>query len=193
MPSAGNVAGAAVGNSATSGEAPRSRAPAGAPAKIKAWRAERAAADLAGLHSSDPTTVVLSTWARVRGFEAADLEAALYEERSLLRMLVMRRTLFVVPRALAGPMDVACARANAAAERRRLARMLGEQGVSRRPERWIAETEEQVLEALANGERSAPELTAVVPRLGKKLTFGEGSRWQAEVGVSTRILFLLAG
>ena len=111
----------------------------------------------------------------------------------MLRMLVMRRTLFVVPPGLAGPMDVACARANAAAERRRLAKMLREQGVTTRPERWITDTEAQVLEALADGERSAPELTRLVPRLAKKLTFGEGSRWQAEVGVSTRILFLLAG
>ena len=154
---------------------------------------ERAAADLAGLHSSDPTTVYLSAWARVQRFAPADLETALYEDRSLLRMLVMRRTLFVVPPGLAGPMDVVCARTTAAAERRRLAKMLREQGVSTRPERWIADTESQVLDALADGERSAPELTRVVPRLAKKLTFGEGSRWQAEVGVSTRILFLLAG
>jgi hypothetical protein len=151
------------------------------------------AGDLAGLHSSDPTTVFLTARSRVRGFRPVDLERALYEDRSLLRMLVMRRTLFVVPRSLAGQMDVACARPLAAAERRRLARMLAEQGVTTRPERWIAETEAQVLEALADGELSAPELTARVPRLGRKLTFGEGSRWQAEVGVSTRILFLLAG
>ena len=154
---------------------------------------ERVAGDLAGLHSSDPTTVYLSAWARVARFRPADLEDALYTSRALLRMLVMRRTLFVVPRDAAGAMEVACARTYAAAERRRLATMLADQGVTRRPERWIAETEGQVLEALADGERSATELTAAVPRLGTKLTFGEGTKWAAQVGVSTRILFLLAG
>ena len=154
---------------------------------------ERVAGDLAGLHSSDPTTVYLSAWARVARFRPADLEDALYTSRALLRMLVMRRTLFVVPRDAAGAMEVACARTYAAAERRRLATMLADQGVTRRPERWIAETERQVLEALADGERSATELTAAVPRLGAKLTFGEGTKWAAQVGVSTRILFLLAG
>jgi hypothetical protein len=151
------------------------------------------AGDLAGLHSSDPATVFLAARARVAGLEPADLERALYDDRSLLRMLVMRRTLFAIPRALAGPMDVACARPLAAAERRRLATMLGDQGITTRPERWIAETEDQVLEALVDGERSATELSAVVPRLGRKLTFGAGTAWQAQVGVSTRILFLLAG
>ena len=40
-----------------------------------------------------------------------------------------------------GAMEVACARTYAAAERRRLATMLADQGVTRRPERWIADTE----------------------------------------------------
>jgi hypothetical protein len=59
------------------------------------------AAALVGLHSSDPATVFLSSWARVDGFEPRDLEDALYVRRSLVRMLGMRRTLFVVPIELA--------------------------------------------------------------------------------------------
>ena len=42
------------------------------------------------------------------------------------------------------------------------------------------------------GEATAVELTASVPELGKKLSFGEGNAWGSEVGVSTRVLFLLA-
>jgi hypothetical protein len=58
---------------------------------------EEAAGAVVGLHSSDPATVYLSSWARVDGFEPSDLEDALYRRRSLVRMLGMRRTLFVVP------------------------------------------------------------------------------------------------
>jgi hypothetical protein len=58
--------------------------------------AERASSDLVGLHSSDPVSVFLSAWARVEAQPSTSGE--LYDRRSLVRMLGMRRTLFVVPR-----------------------------------------------------------------------------------------------
>ena len=66
---------------------------------------EQVAGDLVGVHSSDPATVILSLRARLDPFVVADLEDALYERRSLLRMLAMRRTMFVVPLDLAAVMD----------------------------------------------------------------------------------------
>src|SRR5512147_3108916 len=68
------------------------------------------------LHSSSPSTVFLSVWARASGFEVADLERELYERRSLVRMLGMRRTLWVVPRELVEVVDAACTRTVAARE-----------------------------------------------------------------------------
>lgn len=50
------------------------------------------------LHATDPTTIGLSAWARVEGMTAADLERAMYVERSLVKHMAMRRTLFVFPR-----------------------------------------------------------------------------------------------
>ncbi len=150
---------------------------------------------MVGLHSSDPASVYLSAWARVDGFVPADLEDALYRRRSLVRMLGMRRTLFVVPVDLAAVMHEACTKARAPAERRRLVRMLEEQGVAAagRGERWLDRVASATLEALrARGEASARELTADVPELGRKLSFGQGRTWAATVGVSTRVLFLLA-
>jgi hypothetical protein len=154
-----------------------------------------AASALVGLHSSDPATVHLSARARVGGFEPPDLEAALYDERSLVRMLGMRRTLFVVPRDLAAVMDAACTRAIAAVERRRLVGMLEDQGVAKSGGggRWLRRVETKTLDALADREQAtARELTVVVPELGAKLHFGEGKTWAGSVGVSTRVLFLLA-
>jgi len=157
--------------------------------------AEEAAAAMVGLHSSDPVSVYLSAWARVDGFVPADLEDALYRRRSLVRMLGMRRTLFVVPVDLAAVMHEACTKARVPAERRRLVRMLEEQGVAGagRGERWLDRVASATLESLrARGEASARELTADVPELGRKLDFGQGTTWAATVGVSTRVLFLLA-
>ena len=50
------------------------------------------------LHATDPATVYLSAWARVDGMSVGDVDDALYSERSLVKHLAMRRTLFVLPR-----------------------------------------------------------------------------------------------
>lgn len=55
-----------------------------------------ATAGLVGLHATDPATPFLSLWARCPRFVAADLEAELYQSRSVVRHLAMRRTLWVV-------------------------------------------------------------------------------------------------
>jgi hypothetical protein len=110
-------------------------------------------------------------------------------------MIGMRRTLFVVPRHVAAVMDEACTKAIAAAERRRLIRFIEEQGIvaAGRGPRWVARVSEATLAALERrGEATARELTADVPELGNKLVFGQGKRWGGTMGVSTRILFLLA-
>jgi hypothetical protein len=154
-----------------------------------------ATAALVGLHSSDPTSVYLSARARVAGFVPDDLEDALYERRSLARMIGMRQTLFVVPRDLAAVMDEACTKALAPPERRRLVGMLEDQGVAPtgKGERWLRRVATQTLEALARrGPSTARELTKDVPELGTKLVFGQGRTWAGAMGVSTRVLFLLA-
>lgn len=149
--------------------------------------------DLVGLHSSDPATVYLSAHARVDRFAVGDLEQALYEHRTLVRMLGMRRTMFVVPRDLAGVMDAACTRALAPTERRRLIRMVEDQHLTVDGAAWLEDVEARVMTALvARGEATATELTTDVPELGLKLTFGEGKTWGGTFGMSTRVLFLLA-
>jgi hypothetical protein len=158
-----------------------------------AMTVQEAAERLVGLHSSDPVTVYLSCRARVPGFSIEGLEQALYEDKALLRLLGMRRTLFVVPRDLAAVLDAGCARLLYQGERRRLAGYLESQGVAGDGDKWIESVESKTLAALADlGEATANELREVVPELKLKLAFGEGKKWGGEVGVSTRMLFLLA-
>ncbi len=155
--------------------------------------ADEAATAAVGLHSSDPATVYLSVRARCDGFAVGDLEDALYERRSLVRMLGMRRTLFVVPLEVAAEMDAACTRALAGTEHARLARMLEDQGIAPDGARWVERVERATLAAItARGEATAGELGEDVPELRLKLTFGEGKTWAGTVGLSTRVLFLLA-
>jgi hypothetical protein len=146
-----------------------------------------------GLHASDPVTPFLSAAARVRGFTPADLESALYEERSLVRILGMRRTLFIVPTDLTAVIEESCTKALGPPQRRRLISWIEEQRLAQDAAAWVDDVCARTLAALeARGEATAVELSADVPELTLKLIFGEGKKWGGEVGVSTRILFLLA-
>ena len=159
----------------------------------KARTALDASADLVGFHASDPVSVYLEAWARVRDFGAGDLDHALYEDRTLLKVLGMRRTMFVVPVDLAGIIQSACADSIAKGERPRLARMIREAGIARDAERWLAKVEDKTVEALNRlGEATAADLTREVEGLRAQILFGAGKKWQGRVGVSTRMLFLLA-
>jgi hypothetical protein len=153
----------------------------------------RAARDMVGIHASDPASVYLELFARTPGLMRKTLDDALYEHRSLLRILGMRRTMFVVPVDLAGVINAACTRAIALVERRRTLQLLQGAGIADDPEPWLARVEAATLTALEQrGEATAADLTKVVPELSQQISFGEGKRWAGKVGVSTRVLFLLA-
>jgi len=147
-----------------------------------------------GLHSSDPATVYLSARARVSGLKQDDVEAALYDQRTVVRILGMRRTMFVVPVDLAPLLHFSSTVALMAAERRRLVGMVEDAGIANDGEVWVASVTERTLSALrARGEAVATELIDDVPELAEKITFykKDGSVL-ATVGMTTRVLFLLA-
>jgi hypothetical protein len=97
-----------------------------------------AARSVVVLHSTDPVTVFLSVHARTSGLTPEDIERELYVERTLVRMLGMRRTLFVVPRDLVPVVHAACTRTIAARERRRLEQMIVDSEISTRPAAWLS-------------------------------------------------------
>ncbi|HEV2754580.1 MAG TPA: winged helix DNA-binding domain-containing protein [Actinomycetota bacterium] len=151
------------------------------------------AGDLAGLHSSDAASVYLSARARVRGFEVADLETALYVDRTLVRVLGMRRTMFVVPVDLAPIVHGACTRALARRERARTIAFLEGGGVTTDGARWLKRVESETLALLREkGEATAVELRREIPELQRQIPVGAGTKWEGTIGASTRVLFLLA-
>ena len=154
---------------------------------------EEVAETLVGLHSSDPATPFLSGHARVGGFSVEDLEESVYEDRTLLRMLGMRRTMFVVPPHLGSVVDAACAQRLLAPERRRLVGYLEQHDIATDCDAWLTDVETRTMEALDDlGAATAKELKTLVPELGIQLTFGHGKKWAGRIGLSTRVLFLLA-
>ena len=89
------------------------------------------AGGMVGLHATDPATVFLAARARLRESAAPALDRALYEERTLLRMIGMRRTMFVFPLELAAVVQAACTESIAAAQRRRYAKLIEEGGIAK--------------------------------------------------------------
>jgi hypothetical protein len=151
------------------------------------------AGGMAGLHATDPATVFLAARARLGGSAVDEIERALYEERTLLRMIGMRRTMFVFPLELAAVVQAACTESIVAAQRRRYAKLIEEGGIAKDGQAWLDEAARATFEALeTRGEAYAAELSADVPMLRQKLHYGAGKKWAGSTSMTTWVLFLLA-
>ncbi|MGK2946995.1 MAG: winged helix DNA-binding domain-containing protein [Acidimicrobiales bacterium] len=149
--------------------------------------------DLVVLHATDPATMVLSAAVRMRTPSVAAVEAALYDDRTIVRMLGMRRTLFGVAAPDIGTVQVSSSDDVAAVERRRFEKMLLEGEISRDPRRWLRGVERKTLAALDElGEAAATDLTPRVPELTKKIPVAQGKSYAGSIGVSSKVLFQLA-
>lgn len=151
-----------------------------------------AADAMIALHATDPATVYLSAWARTR-CAATDVEAELYESRSTVRMLGMRRTMFVVPTPLAPVVQAACTDEVAARLRRQLARDLERRAGIADGAGWLRETGDAVLLALRElGSASGAELSAAEPRLRTQLLPQTDKHYDIPQNVTSRMLMLLS-
>ncbi|NMH96364.1 DNA glycosylase AlkZ-like family protein [Pseudonocardia acidicola] len=140
-----------------------------------AWAADSVAgatavaASLVALHATDAASVFLSVLARTRDGRVGTVERALYDDRALIRMLGMRRTVWVLDRDVAPIVQAACARAVAATQRKRLVAHLADSGVDEAAA-WLADVEAATHAALAaRGEAAATELAADEPRLRTRI------------------------
>jgi hypothetical protein len=146
------------------------------------------ARSLVCLHATDAVTVYLSIQARSNGVAPADVERALYEERTLIRLLAMRRTLWAVPRELVPAVFAGATKTVAATPRRRLEAVVRDSGVSTRPSAWITRAGNAAVAAVAaRGEALTADVTKDVPLLARKLRFGSG-RWVVEQSAGARVL-----
>jgi hypothetical protein len=152
-----------------------------------------AAADMIGLHGTDPASVYLAAWARTRSVDKAVIEHALYTERALVRMLGMRRTVFVVPADLAPVIQAACTDQIAERMRRQLAQQVQECAIAPDGESWLREVGEATLRALAaRGTATGAELARDEPRLRAQIVYAADKSYGGPVNVTTRLLTLLS-
>jgi hypothetical protein len=161
--------------------------------EARAHSAAEVAESVVGLHGTDPASVYLAAAARMRSATIDAITAELYEARSLVRMLAMRRTMWVFPIELAALAQSAATDAVAQNERRKLAKMLVDAEVTADADAWLELAERDTLRALAaRGEATGAELSADVPRLREQFRFGMGTKWEGMQTATTRLLLLLA-
>lgn len=157
---------------------------------------EQAAADVVVLHATDPATVFLSVLARCRSAQLADVARALYTDRTLVRLMAMRRTLFVVPRSLVPVVHHGAALEIAAGIRKRLLSMLAtlptEPAVPVAADPWLTELEDATVAALATlGSATGAQLSAAVPGLRTALLPTTDKSYDVRRNITTQVLTTL--
>jgi hypothetical protein len=130
------------------------------------------------LHATEPATVYLACRARFDDCTVADLDRALYADRSLVKQLAMRRTLFVFPRDLLPAVWPSASARVAGAEQARITRDVVNAGL---PADWLARARSEVLDLLADrpGGLQAGEIRRAVPTIDVRIQASAGEQWSA--------------
>lgn len=158
---------------------------------VRAGSALDVARALVALHGTDPASVYLAVAARSGSPGVAAIEREMYDERRLVRMLCMRRTVFTLPAELAPVVQAACTNDIARRERGRTLLFLDQAGVG--DDAWLCEVEDATVAALrARGEAFAAELSADEPRLKERLVLAQGTKYEARPAIVSRVLLGLA-
>jgi hypothetical protein len=137
--------------------------------------------------------VYVSAWART-GCAADQVDEAIYAERSLVRMLGMRRTMFVVPAGLVPVVQAACTDDVAKRLRRQLEKDLATGGVGDGdPGGWLRDLGLGVLRVLQvrGGGASAAQLSEGEPRLRTQLSVALDKSYGGTFNITSRVLTLL--
>lgn len=155
----------------------------------RAADAEAATRAVTVLHSTEPATVYLSLWARVDGLTVDDVDRALFDERTLVKQLAMRRTLFVFPRDLLPAAWGSISARVADQIGARLAKDVEAHGIAADGTAWLDAARAAILRRVASGdELSAQEIRDQVPELAGQLVLAPDKSYGATVQVAPRVL-----
>ncbi len=156
-----------------------------------------AADALLAVHATDPATIYLSLLARCGAASLNDVAAALYDARVLVRMMAMRRTMFVVPGDLVPVVHHGAALGVAAKMRTtllsQLARLPTDPVIDGDLAAWLEDVERGVeLSIAARGAAQAAELSADEPRLRTALLPTTDKSWDVRRNITSQVLVIMA-
>lgn len=164
--------------------------------QLHAQSAVAAARTVVVLHATDPATVYLSVLARCSNLTVDDVARELYDERRLVRMMAMRRTLFVVPAELVPVVHAAASLDVAATMRRRLLTQLAtlptDPELPADLDGWLLDVEAGVIEAVDRlGAASGTDLAQAEPRLRTAFLPTTDKAYDVRRSITTQVLAVL--
>ena len=140
------------------------------------------------LHATEAATVHLAVAARAEGVKPEDVDAELYDARSVVKQLAMRRTLFVFPRELLPAAWGSASARVATSERKRIAKAIAAGGIASDGEAWLDAARDATLARLAAGPATTAELRAEVPELAGMVGGTTDKTWDRPVSVAPWVL-----
>ncbi len=148
-------------------------------ASAQAGSPEAATEAVVVLHATEPATVYLSLRARVSDLSVADVDRALHEDRTLVKQLAMRRTLFVFPRDLLPAAWGSASARVAELERRRTVKDVEKAGVASEGAAWLEAARIAVLAQVAEHPEglTGVEVRERVPEFAVQVGVAGGAVW----------------
>jgi hypothetical protein len=140
------------------------------------------------LHATEAATVHLAVAARAEGVGPEDVDAELYDTRSVVKQLAMRRTLFVFPRDLLPAAWGSASARVATSERKRIAKAIAASGIAADGEVWLDAARDATLARLSVGPATTAELRAEVPELAGMIGGTTDKPWDRPVSVAPWVL-----
>jgi hypothetical protein len=151
-----------------------------------------ATAAMTCLHATEPASVHLAAFAR-SGATIDEVDAALYDDRTVVKQLAMRRTVFAFPRELLPAVWGSAAARVATQQRAQLARDVVKAGIASDGPAWVEIATTDVLALLHDrGPMTTAELRAELPALDARLVVSPGKSYGGEFPVAPRVLTTLA-
>lgn len=149
-------------------------------------------------HSTDAATVHLAAHARVDGLTVADVDQALYVDRSIVKQFAMRQTIWAVDRHLLPALLGSAAPRVAGPLRRTLIREIEAAGlapvgkIGAGGEMWLARAQSAIVDLIdRDGPVTTAQVRAEIPFLSGKTSRSPGTKWGGDFPIAPRILTLL--
>lgn len=154
---------------------------------------EAVADAMVAFHATTAWTVYLSAWARMGQFSREAMSDSLYESRSLVKQLCMRRTLFVMSRdVLVDAVSTTAARVSAS-ERTNMLRDLRRSPDFPDPDGWIDAARAAVLDDLAGGaDYTASQLRERLPALDAHIDYKPEKSYGGRMAMAPRVLSMMS-
>lgn len=150
-----------------------------------------AARSVTCLHATEPASVHLAAWART-GASQEEVDRALYVDRSVVKQLAMRRTVFAFPRDLLPAVWGSASARVAGQQVRRMAKEMESAGITADGDAWAREHLDLVRGLIEKeGPLTAAQIRLALPALDARVSRGRG-QYQADVAVAASVIVTLA-